>query len=96
MKFPKEMRTYCPFCDRHTMHKVKEQSRGSRSSLKKSERKKEKHTKGHGGHGRYSRPPVSEWKIKVSERPVLVLTCKECGKSHQRGGFGRSRKFKVE
>lgn len=96
MKFPVQIRCYCPYCKSHQIHKVKLQERKPKSSLKKSERRKRKYTKGHGGHGKYSRPPVSKYKVKVSARPTLVLTCTECGKAHQRGGFGRARKVKVE
>lgn len=79
MKVPSEIRTYCPFCKHHTLHAVKLQSKGRSRSMAWGNRQHEAILKGHGGK-RAGKVPVK----KQAKRWVLVLTCKECGKKHQR------------
>jgi len=87
MKIPAVVRTFCPYCRKHTEHTVKivEPSK-QRRSLSKGQRRAERRRKGHGNHGRYSKRAISQWKLrtKTTKKVDLLLTCKECGKSHHR------------
>lgn len=94
MKIPSVIRTYCPYCRRHSEHKVKIVSKGKMRKLSWGARKGERHKRGAGGHGRYSKPPISTLKVKVSTRHDVLLTCQVCKKSHHRG-YPRAKKFEV-
>ena len=39
MKYPKQIRTYCPFCKRHTIHKVEKVKKRPRSELSAGQRR---------------------------------------------------------
>ncbi|MCD6491509.1 MAG: 50S ribosomal protein L44e [Candidatus Njordarchaeia archaeon] len=84
MKFPEKIRKYCPKCKTYTIHKVKiETSRKLRRALSKGQRRAERRSKGHGNHGRYSKRPISNWKMhsKTTKKYDLIITCSECNKS---------------
>ena len=49
MKFPKQVRTFCPFCNSHQIHKVKIASKGSARTLAKGNRSHHRSLLGHGG-----------------------------------------------
>ncbi|MBI4153034.1 50S ribosomal protein L44e [Candidatus Woesearchaeota archaeon] len=97
MKIPKVKNRYCPYCRKHTEHKVTNQrfkglnkahpqSRGSKPRVRGRGRRR-----GMGNWGRYSRKAISAWKMtgsKVSKKSDLRYQCKECKKTHvQRIGF---------
>ncbi len=97
MKIPKVKMRYCPFCKKHTEHKVINQhsrglnrthtmSRGSKSRVRGRGRRR-----GMGNWGRYSRKAIGAWKMtgsKVSKKSDFRYQCKECKKMHvQRVGF---------
>lgn len=77
MKIPKERKTYCPSCKKHTLHEVFESKRRKASELKWGQRQFRRVTAGYRG---YPRPLPS------GNKPVKKLDlrykCKECGKSH--------------
>jgi large subunit ribosomal protein L44e len=88
MKMPKERRTYCPHCRKHTVHEVFESKKRKASELKWGQRQFRRVTAGYRG---YPRPLPS------GNKPIrkldLRLKCKECGKTH----IGKSfRNGKVE
>lgn len=102
MKLPKSTKRFCPFCKKHTEHKITlqkfkglnkshPQSRGSQTRTKKRGRRT-----GCGNLGRYSRPPMAQRKrvgAKSSKKTDLRYTCEVCKKTHvQRKGF-RSKKI---
>lgn len=87
MKVPREMRTYCPHCKKHTMHTVKIASKGRTRSLSFGTRKHEKKLSGHGGK-RAGEKTVK----KYGKRQKLMLSCQECKKSHEKVIGSRTRK----
>ena len=82
MKMPKEKRTYCPHCKKHTIHEVHTAKRRKASELKWGQRQFRRVTAGYRG---YPRP------LPGGNKPVKKLDlrykCKECGKSHIRKSF---------
>jgi len=97
MKMPEVIVTYCPYCKRHTEHKVKQEVfRKVRRSLSKGQRRAKRRSKGHGNHGRYSKKPISEWKLrsKTTKKVDLLLICSECGKAHHKS-LRRLKRFEI-
>lgn len=91
MKVPKEMRTYCPSCKKHTMHKVKNPRKGKARGLAWGTLRHERRTKGYVG-----KVKGQATVRKQGKRQKIMLECKECKKSHERVlGGGRTKK-KVE
>lgn len=90
MKVPKEIRTYCPTCKKHTVHTVKLASKGKARSLSFGTRKHERKLKGHGGK-RAGEKSVK----KQGKRQKIILSCSECKKSHERV-LGTRTKKKIE
>ncbi|MCK4319907.1 50S ribosomal protein L44e [Candidatus Micrarchaeota archaeon] len=87
MKFPKETNTYCPYCRKHTVHKVKIPSKGRARKMSIGNRKHEKSLKGHGGK-RAGEKTVK----KQGKRQRVMLICPECNKKHERTISGRTKK----
>ena len=82
MKIPKEKRTYCPHCKKHTMHEVHTAKKRKASELKWGQRQFRRVTAGYRG---YPRPlPAGNKPVKKLD---LRLKCKECGKSHIKKSF---------
>ena len=81
MKYPKETRTYCPSCRKHTLHKVKLESKGKGRgrTMAKGTKKHERIMKGYGGK-RKGNPAIK----KQGKRQKIILTCSVCNKKHQR------------
>lgn len=98
MQLPKELRTYCATCKKHTVHRVSVLSVGRRrGKLSKGERQKSRMARGHGGHGKFSKVPVSRMarRSKTTRKIPMKLTCKECGKASQRS-IGRMKKAEIK
>lgn len=87
MKYPKESRTYCPHCKKHTDHKVKLVSKGSARSMAIGTRKHERSLMGHGGK-RAGEKTVK----KQGKRQKIVMECTVCKKKHERVIGTRTRK----
>ncbi len=87
MKFPKEVRTYCPYCKKHTLHKSKNPGKGRSRSTAEGNRKHERKLMGHGGK-RAGEKTVR----KQSKRQRVMLVCSECGKKHMRTIGTRTKK----
>lgn len=90
MEFPKEIRTYCPTCRKHSVMKVKVASKGRARSLAHGTRRHERSLLGHGGK-RKGKKAVK----KQGKRQKLMLTCPDCKKSVEKVLRGRTKK-KVE
>ena len=90
MKFPKNVKAFCPFCNAHTEHKVKIASKGKRRTMSIGDRKHERTLLGHGGK-RKGKKAVR----KQGKNQVLVLTCNTCKKSVQKVIKGKKKK-KIE
>jgi large subunit ribosomal protein L44e len=78
MKLPKEIKTYCRKCNKHTAHSLKEYKASKASSLSRGTRKHLRVTKhGYGGKHKYI-----TLVRKKNKRPTYIATCKVCGKKH--------------
>lgn len=88
MQIPRKTNRYCPFCNSHTEHKVKDVSTGgNRGSLKRGSKQraaKRGKSVGMGNQGRWSKPAVSKFKrkTKTNKKTRLMYTCQTCGKAH--------------
>ncbi len=90
MKMPKKRRTYCKWCRKHTVHKIKLVKKKKRGELKQGQRRFRRIEKGYGG---YPRPkPHGE---KPTRRHDLRFTCEVCGKSSTKKGF-RTKKLEFQ
>jgi len=87
MKFPKSIVTYCPYCNKHTVHTVKNPSKGRRRALAVGERRHARKLEGHGGK-RAGKKPVR----KQGKRQKVILVCKECKKKQDRTIGTRTKK----
>ena len=82
MKVPKEIRTYCPRCRKHTLHSVTIYKPGKRRALAEGERRYRRKQEGYGS----KRKPEQKRFAKVTKKIVLKLKCRECGYIlHRRG-----------
>jgi large subunit ribosomal protein L44e len=102
MKFPKTKKRYCPFCRKHTEHKIVVVSSGhQRGTLKRGSKQRARlrgRNRGFGSHGKYSKPPVTRWKRKTksTKKTNIIFTCAVCKKSHcQKKGI-RTSKIQIE
>jgi len=98
MKIPKAKKRYCPYCKKHTVHKValaKKKKPRSMTYGSKVRAKRRGVARGAGNMGRYSKPAISKFKMtgkKTSKKVDLRFECKDCKKQHvQNKGF-RSRR----
>ena len=94
MKLPKSLKRYCPYCRKHTEHKVSQSKKKNPSSLtygSKVRARKRGKARGTGNRGRYSKPAISKFKMtgrKQTKKTDFRYKCSVCKKSHiQRKGF---------
>jgi len=102
MKMPKTKKKYCPYCKKHTEHKVgpsKKKSPGSMTYGSKVRAKRRGLARGHGNRGRYSKPAISKFKMtgkKSTKKLDLRFECSICKKKHvQKKGF-RTKKIEFK
>ncbi|MBS3143119.1 50S ribosomal protein L44e [Candidatus Woesearchaeota archaeon] len=98
MKKPKEVNRYCPFCKKHTSHKVSQSKKRQASSLTYGSKYRARlrgKARGLGNLGRYSKPAVTKFKRagkKSTKKTDLRYECKVCKKQHtQKKGFRAKR-----
>lgn len=98
MKIPKMIKRYCPYCKKHTEHKVSITKKKSPSSLSygsKVRARRRGQARGKGNLGRYSKPAITKFKMtgkKTTKKTDLRYECKECKKTHvQRKGIRTKR-----
>lgn len=98
MKKPKQTKRYCPYCRKHTEHKISQNKKKNASSLtygSKVRAKRRGKAKGFGNKGRYSKPAVTKFKMtgkKTTKKTDLRYQCKECKKQHmQKSGIRAKR-----
>lgn len=82
MKMPREKRTFCPKCKKHTAHEVLKVKKRKASELKAGQRQFRRVMRGYGG---FPRPQPSG--AKPTKKVSLLLRCKDCKKSHNMRGF---------
>jgi len=90
MKVPREIRTYCPRCRKHTVHTVSLYKPGKRRSLAEGQRRYLAKLKGYGS----KRKPEQKKTAKITKKQVLRLKCRECGYIRHRKGI-RLRKIEI-
>ncbi|MCD6502922.1 MAG: 50S ribosomal protein L44e [Thermoplasmata archaeon] len=90
MKMPREIRTHCPFCNKHTIHTVEIVKKRKASELSWGQRRFRRLLEGYGSFPR----PKPEGRGKATTKVHLRLRCKECGKAHHRKGW-RARRFEL-
>lgn len=104
MKFPKNVNRYCPYCRKHTPHKLEVAKAKTRSSTRPLSRYSRSRTnargltKGMGNKGKYSMPPIKKRKMmnkKLSKKIDLRYECLECNKMSQRAKGFRAKKFEL-
>ena len=81
MKIPKRVRRYCPFCGKHTEHKVDTASKGKRSPFKKGERyRRWKIEHGYRGFPYSIQKSSGRYKVKLTKKLDIRFKCLSCGK----------------
>ena len=102
MKLPKTVNRYCPYCKKHTQHRIainKKRNPRTMTYGSKIRARRRGQARGIGNMGRYSKPAISKFKMtgkKASKKSDLRFTCKVCKKTHlQRKGF-RARRLEFK
>jgi len=99
MKIPKQIKRYCPVCKTHTIVKVALSKRKPASAMKHGNKYRARLrglARGHGNHGRYSKKPISKWKMtgsKQTKKTDIRYTCTKCGKSFNQSHGIRTKKI---
>jgi large subunit ribosomal protein L44e len=102
MKLPKNIKRLCPYCRKHTEHKVAQAKKKNPSSLtygSKYRAKKRGRARGAGNQGRYSKPAISKFKMtgkKATKKTDLRYNCSECKKSHVQSSGIRAKKVEFQ
>ncbi len=91
MKYPSQIRTFCPHCRQHTIHTVELAKKKQRRTMAQGQRRYLRKLKGYGS---FPRPkPEHE---KPTKKLDLRFKCTNCGKKHTRGEGFRVKKFQIE
>ena len=102
MKLPKFTKRHCPYCKKHTEHKIMQAKKKKASSLSRGSKyraRKRGLARGHGNMGRYSRPAVGKWKMagkKKSKKTDLRYECKVCKKQHMQKKGKRAKRVEFK
>ena len=98
MKLPKTTNRYCPYCKKHTQHKISQVKKGQPSGMThgaKQRMRKRGKARGKGNLGRISKGALSGWKRygkKATKKTDLRYECSVCKKQHvQSSGFRAKR-----
>jgi len=67
MEKPRKIKTYCPYCKKHTIHEVERVKKRKASELKQGQRRFRRVLKGYGGFPR----PKPEGREKATKRTAL-------------------------
>lgn len=87
MIITKEINTYCPNCNKHTLHTVKLYSKGTMSGLRVGNRRHERKL-----HGYYGKVKGKATVKKVAKKQKVLLVCKECKYTLERVVGNRTKK----
>ncbi len=97
MKLPKVVRRYCPYCKKHTEHKLIIVKKRKSSPLKKGERyRREKIRHGYGGFPYSIQRKRGRYKVKLSKKIDLRFECTVCKKQHVWRQGLRARKVEIK
>ncbi|MEM2842079.1 MAG: 50S ribosomal protein L44e [Thermoproteota archaeon] len=90
MKIGKEMKAFCPRCNKHTSHSVSLLKTGKRRKLARGERHHDRVDRhGYGG----QKAPLAK-PVKTTKKMTIKLKCRECGYVLQREGV-RLKKLEI-
>jgi large subunit ribosomal protein L44e len=92
MKYPKKMRAYCPYCNKHTEHTVQRSKNKPRRKMAEGQRRFLRKMKGY--HSFPKEKPTG--REKPTRRTDLRFKCSVCNKLHTRGSGIRSKKFELK
>jgi large subunit ribosomal protein L44e len=90
MKFPKEIRRNCPWCNKHTAHSVSLYKRGKERAGSWGARRQAGRKRGYGG----QKFPELIRTAKTTKKATLRLKCKECNREMMTIGI-RLRKAEI-
>ena len=102
MKLPKTTNRFCPYCRKHTEHRIALNKRKNPRSLtygSKLRARRRGSARGHGNLGRYSKPAISKFKMtgkKSSKKVDLRYECKDCKKQHMKKKGFRAKRIEFE
>ena len=102
MKLPKTMNRYCPYCKKHSSHKIatnKKKNPRSMSYGSKLRAKRRGLARGVGNMGRYSKPAITKFKMtgkKSSKKTDLRYECDKCKKKHMQHKGYRAKKLEFK
>lgn len=88
MKFPKQLRVYCPYCRSHQKHTVERVKKKPKRTLAIGQRRFLRKLRGY-----TSFPKPKPEREKLTKRVDLRFKCTKCGKSHARSVGWRAKKF---
>ncbi|MFC2142870.1 50S ribosomal protein L44e [Candidatus Aenigmatarchaeota archaeon] len=91
MKYPKKARRYCPFCKKHTEHKVEQAKRKPRRKDTQSQRRFNRKLRGYGSFPKEN-PKGRE---KPTRKIDFRFVCSECKKKHSIGKGFRVKKLEM-
>ncbi len=102
MKLVKTVKRHCPYCKKHTEHKIAQNKKKNASSLtygSKVRARRRGSARGLGNKGRYSKPAITKFKMtgkKMTKKTDLRYQCSVCKKTHmQKEGF-RAKKVEFQ
>lgn len=87
MIITKEINTYCPKCNKHTLHTVKLHSKGPYNGLRIGNRRAARKRKGY-----YGKVKGQATVKKVAKKQKVLLTCKVCKYTIERVVGNRTKK----
>ncbi|OHE53535.1 MAG: 50S ribosomal protein L44e, partial [Thaumarchaeota archaeon RBG_16_49_8] len=90
MKMPKQRRTYCSKCKKHTVHTISLYKKGKVRKAAIGERRHAEDRKGYGG----KKFPELKRTAKTTKKQTLKLKCKDCGRQMMKPGI-RLRKLEI-
>ena len=101
MKIPKTRKTYCPFCRKHTSHKVIEVKGKTRGTLKRGSIARARwrgRGQGFGNKGRWGSKPTKPKRAgsKVTKKTNLIFKCEVCSKAHMQNKGKRMKKVELK
>lgn len=106
MKIPKSIKRHCPYCKKHTDHRVTESKKRTRGTARPMSRDSKSRQRargrgvglGMGSRGKYSRPPVAKWKQtgkKLTKKTDFRYECSVCKKQHMQSSGLRAKKIEI-
>jgi len=91
MKIPKEMKHYCPNCNKHKLHTVSIYKAGKQRGSSLGARRHAEDKKGYGG----QKFPELKRTAKTTKKITLGYKCKDCSKKHMKSRGLRIRKMEI-